>query len=184
MSQRPSGYQRRPDEEYPTPDWVARIIALYLSRQLRPRGRLLTVWEPAAGHSALSESLNPYFRVLPTRNNFFDYDQPAHDSVDAIVTNPPYGDDKRGKLACNFIRHALSFDMVQAVAMLLRVDFDSAKTRVDLFRDNRRFAEKIVLLDRIKWFAGPSSPSDNHAWFVWRRGHRGPARLSYVSREM
>jgi tRNA G10 N-methylase Trm11 len=63
--------------------------------------------------------------------------------VDAIVTNPPYG-----RLATPFIRHALSLD-VPIVAMLLRVDFDSAKTRRDLFADCPYFAGKITLLDRI-----------------------------------
>ena len=51
-----------------------------------------------------------------------------------------------------------------------------------LFRDNPRFAGKLVLLDRIKWFEGPSAPSDNHAWFVWDRRHQGPPWIAYAGR--
>ena len=98
------------------------------------------------------------------------------------MTNPPYGDDRGGRLACAFIRHALSL-RVRAVAMLLRVDFDSGKTRTDLFRDNPTFAGKITLLDRIKWFEGPSQPSDNRAWFLWNRAHRGDPGIAYATRD-
>jgi hypothetical protein len=48
--------------------------------------------------------------------------------------------------------------------MLLRVDFDSGKTRTPPFRDCPAFAEKVVLLDRIMWFPGTVGPSMNHAW--------------------
>jgi hypothetical protein len=177
MSQRASGYARRADEEYPTPAWVAVTIGDYLAK------RALHIWEPAAGHPALARALKAYgYRVTATRSDFFLRTRLPHDRVDAIVTNPPYGDDKRGQIAADFIRHALSLP-VRTVAMLLRVDFDSAKTRVDLFRDNSRFATKLVLLNRVKWFEGKSGPSDNHAWFLWDAAHRGPPRLAYCERK-
>src|SRR5262249_49137964 len=80
--------------------------------------------------------------------------------------NPPYGEGRRGEEAVRFIEHALELG-VPRVAMLLRNDFDSAISRQHLFRHNPTFAGKLVLLNRIKWFDGPSSPSDNHAWFCW-----------------
>jgi hypothetical protein len=76
--------------------------------------------------------------------------------------NPPYGSNGRSQLAADFISHALKLE-ARRVIMLLGVDFDSAKTRTDLFRDCPQLSRKIVLIDRIKWFDGPSSPSDNHA---------------------
>lgn len=180
MSQRASGYARKADEEYPTPIWCADVIGDYLRRQ-----GLTHIWEPAAGHRAFATALREQgFSVTATTRDFFGFAEPPKNKlggidVQAIVTNPPYGDDRRGKLAADFVRHAVSFLGFQfgtaaradicCVAMLLRIDFDSAKTRVDLFRDNLRFAGKIVLLDRVKWFAGPSSPSENHAWYVWGR---------------
>lgn len=177
MSQRPSGYARRADEEYPTPSWVAGVIADYLRQRVR------CLWEPAAGHPALGRALEGYgFSVTATATDFFQYSEPPHNHLGAIVTNPPYGEDRRGAQACDFIHHALRLD-VRLVCMLLRVDFDSAKTRVDLFRDHPHFAGKIVLLDRVKWFEGPSAPSDNHAWFCWDREHRGRPWICYARRD-
>lgn len=161
MSQRNSEYPRRADDDYATPTWLAGTIAPYLHDI-----GVLNIWEPAPGAGSLVIALGiGGFNVLAPGGNFLTEAAPPF--IDAIVTNPPYG---RGELACSFIRHALTLD-VNVIAMLLRVDFDSAKTRVDLFRDNPRFAGKIMLLDRIVWFDRPgAAPSENHAWFVWE-GH-------------
>jgi predicted RNA methylase len=175
VSQRASGYERRPNEDYPTPAWVTAAIAGYLRRYA------VHLWEPAAGNGDLAKALaSNGFKVTATVDDFLKRAKPPR-FVEAIVTNPPYGEDRRSALACDFIRHALKLD-VQTVAMLLRVDFDSGKTRVDLFRDCPAFTGKIVLLDRIKWFEGPSQPSDNHAWFVWNRDRRGPPWITYAER--
>ena len=45
--------------------------------------------------------------------------------------------------------------------MLLRADYDSAKTRAHLFGACPAFSKKVVLTRRIKWFDGPCSPSEN-----------------------
>jgi hypothetical protein len=95
-----------------------------------------------------------------------------------VVTNPPFG--VGGKLAVKFIKHAL--ELTPVVAMLARIDFDSGKTRTDLFRDCPTFAHKIVLLDRIVWFAraGAPGPSENHCWLIWDRRHYGPPTIGYA----
>jgi hypothetical protein len=100
--------------------------------------------------------------------------------IDGICTNPPYG--VSGRLACQFIAHAL--ELVPVVAMLLRVDFDSGKTRTNLFRDCKTFDRKIVLLDRIVWFErkGAQGPSDNHCWLIWNVRHRGPPTIGYAGK--
>jgi hypothetical protein len=64
-------------------------------------------------------------------------------------------------MAVAFIEHALKLKGPRVA--LLRNDFDSALTCQHLFRHETRFTLKLVLLNRIKWFDGPSSPSDNHA---------------------
>jgi hypothetical protein len=134
--------------------------------------RALHIWEPAAGAGQLAQALKDYgFDVIATTDDFLDYREPPDARTDAIVTNPPFGPNGRSELACDFIRHALGFYVI--VAMLLRIDFDSAKARADLFRDNKRFAGKIALLDRIVWFEPAiASPSENHAWFIWDRAPR------------
>ena len=86
-------------------------------------------------------------------------------------------------MAAEFIRYAFKLK-AERMILLLKVDFDSGKTRTDLFRDQLTFAGKIVLLDRIKWFDGPSSPSDNHALYIWDRSHRGEPWLRYAAKEM
>jgi hypothetical protein len=53
------------------------------------------------------------------------------------------------------------------VAMLLRTDFDHAKTRRHLFADCPAFARKIVLSKRIWWIKNSiGQPSFNHAWYI------------------
>ena len=175
--QRSSNYPRQADENYRTPPWLAATVAPYLRRV-----KVTTVWEPAGGvDSSLAAALVAEdFEVIGTDDDFVQRTQPPT-RIDAIVTNPPYGTDRRGGQAIDFIRHSLSLE-VRVVAMLLRADFDSAKTRVDLFRDCPTFAGKVTLLDRIKWFPGDSGPSDNHAWFLWDREHRGEPRIAYAAR--
>jgi hypothetical protein len=59
------------------------------------------------------------------------------------------------------------------MALLLPVDFDSAKTRMSLFGGSPHFAGKIILTKRIVWFSNPDSqrenPKENSAWFLWSR---------------
>jgi hypothetical protein len=174
MSQRCSGYERQHDDVYETPRWVVRIAARYLRR------RCLNVWEPANGPSSkLAQALRVEgFKVAATNDDFLLKTCLPDSRIDSICTNPPYG--KGGRLACQFIAHAL--ELAPVVAMLLRVDFDSGKTRTGLFRDCKAFAHKIILLDRIVWFEreGASQPSDNHAWFFWSARHRGPPTIDYA----
>jgi len=176
MSQRPSGYARRPDEDYATIAWP--ILALLATRQAAPVGR---IWDPCCGVGKLVAVLRIRgFDAIGTDTNFL-ATAVAPAGVSDLITNPPYGENKRGELAVKFIEHALALG-VPRIATLLRVDFDSAKSRQHLFRRCETFAGKVVLLDRIKWFEGPSSPSDNHAWFTWSCGHVGPPTITYITR--
>jgi hypothetical protein len=178
-AQRTSGYTREADEHYPTtPPWLASVIARYLRRS-----QVIDVWEPAAGGGVLAAALGfEGFSIVATTDDFLKRKTAARNGLDAIVTNPPYG--HNGATACAFIRHALALD-VRVIAMLLRVDFDSGKTRVDLFRDNKRFAGKIVLLDRVEWFprTGKNGPSDNHAWFVWNASAGADPWIRYAGKQ-
>jgi hypothetical protein len=178
MSQRNSGYERQPDDAYETPHWVTRAVIQYL-----PRKDCAYAWDPADGPgSQIAEALGAAgYEVAATRDDFLATIKPPHNRINVIVCNPPWG--IGGRLACRFIEHAL--ELVPLVAMLLRIDFDSAKTRVHLFRDHQDFAGKITLLNRITWFEpeGAPGPSENHAWFLWDRRHRGsPPTIRYAGR--
>ena len=129
MSRVTRDYPRQADEDYATPDWVGGVIALWLKDQ-----GVRSILEPAPGNGQLAASLRSRgFEVHAPRYDFLASTPPLR-GVDALVTNPPYGE--RGELAEAFIRHAIELDPPIA-AFLLRVDFDSAKTRVNMFRDCR-----------------------------------------------
>ena len=172
MSQRNSGFVRKPLESYDTPAWVAGVIAPHL----RFRDVSL-IWEPAPGKGQMVAALRELlFTVVTTEGDFFTL--PEQLKADALVTNPPYGQGG-GDVAAAFARTALNMD-IRVIALLLRIDYDSAASRTDIFRDCAHYAGKVILLQRIKWFDGPSTPSDNHAWFIWdQTKKRGDPRIWY-----
>lgn len=170
MSQRPSGYNRRANECYETPTWVTEALIPHIP------DRIKTVWEPACGSGKIIGALAGMFRVYGTDSlNGQDFLQSHERHGDAIITNPPYN------LAAEFIYHALHLTGGGGlVAMLLRTDFDHAKSRRYLFGEHKAFAKKLVLTKRIVWFEpAKASPSFNHAWFIWDWKHDGPPILTY-----
>jgi hypothetical protein len=174
MSQRNSGYPRQLRETYATPVWVVRAVAPFL-----PRCNSAFIWDPAGPGTAITDTLTAAgYNTALTSEDFLATTERPHDRVKAIVCNPPWG--TQGRLAVRFIEHAI--ELVPLVLMLLRIDFDSAKTRVHLFRDHPHFAGKIVLLDRITWFEreGALGPSENHCWAIWDRHHSGPPTIRYA----
>jgi hypothetical protein len=169
MSQRVSGYRRQELDSYQTPSWVTTALLPHLPAQLH-------IWEPAAGSGQMAQTLAAGGHTVVqsdiTQGRDF---LKATANCTAIVTNPPYA------LAVAFIEKALQLTQPAGlVAMLLRTDFDHAKTRQHLFADCSAFAKKIVLTRRIVWFDGPkAAPSFNHAWYLWNHTHRGPPALAY-----
>src|SRR5262249_38083763 len=159
-SQRISGYERKADELYETIAWPIAAVIPHL-------GRIQLAWDPCdRGSGKLVATLACLgIKAIGTDEDFFSFTAPPAGGSH-LITNPPYCENRRGEEAERFIEHALELG-VPYVAMLLRNDFDSAIGRQRLFRDNPMFAGKVVLLNRIKWFVGPSSPSDNHSWFLW-----------------
>lgn len=175
MSVRNSGFERVARDAYQTPRWVTAALTNEIADTPRlPRGSV--VWEPAAGTCQMVEGLQAAeFNVIPSdiappgdnvlaadflKDNLLPF------AFDAIITNPPYN------RAEEFVRRSLELTAPTRglVAMFLSVDFDSAKTRRDLFDEHPAWGLKITLLDRVWWFdpePGDKGPSANHAWFVW-----------------
>jgi hypothetical protein len=137
-----------------------------------------SIWEPACGNNAMLDVLRLEFpkakllgtdiRGTPSVDFILDtsHDWPCH----AVITNPPY----RKDLIAGFIARALAVTQAQngMVAMLLRVDFDSAKTRACIFGEHPAWFGKIVMNKRVMWFDPPpgekkKGPSENHAWYIW-----------------
>lgn len=172
MSQRDSGYERKELDSYETPAWVTEAL---LDGHLRPPS---VVWEPACGSGKMVDALGLLnAKIIGTdilTGDDFLTRSPLQ--CDAIITNPPY------KLATKFIDRALTITrpVHGFVAMLLRTDFDHAKTRQRLFGGHSAFAKKLVLTKRIKWFEdSEGQPSFNHAWFIWDWQHAGLPTLAY-----
>lgn len=172
-----SNYARKENDLYQTEPWATEALL----RHFPVRG--LTVWEPAAGNHLLADVLRESAADVLT-SDIAEYDREQgwlfdflarghgptvfHDTVDAIITNPPYG--KGNRDAVKFAELALErCDGI--VALLLTAKFDFGKTRRHLFRDNPRFCAKIALVDRIQWFPGDSSGTEDHAWYVWTRSN-------------
>lgn len=172
MSQRDSGYARKERDCYETPAWVTTALLPHLPP-------FLSIWEPACGSGKMCRALRAGGHIVVGTDidggrDFLRATYPGggHPNGDAIITNPPYA------LATEFIEHALKLAVF--VAMLLRTDFDHAKTRSHLFAGHPAFAKKLALTKRIKWFEDSGGqPSFNHAWFIWDWRHSGPPILAY-----
>ena len=168
-----SNYARKENDLYQTEPWATEALL----RHIEIQGR--TVWEPAAGNhlladvlrdngaTVISSDIKTYNREHNFTYNFLNANNSTiEQKFDMIITNPPYG--KGNRDAVKFAELALS-RCPGTVALLLTAKFDFGKSRTHLFRDNRRFWGKIALLDRIKWFSGPTTGTEDHAWYVWKR---------------
>lgn len=181
MSQRESGYERKERDLYETPEWVTEALIPHLPR--RPG----FTWEPAMGGGKMvrafsNNGLNWYGSDIDSGEDFLLFARVPSGDIDAVITNPPY------ELGSEFCEHALKLmeSCGGQVAMLMRTDFDHAKSRSHLFRDCPAFAKKVVLTKRIVWFepepgSKGKSPSFNHAWFIWDWKHEGPPTIGYAN---
>lgn len=191
MAQRVSGYERIPAELYQTPAHVTlSLLSVYrvVGPVLEPacgEGKIVSVLR-GAGISCVGTDINDYGSMWQSgQGDFLKYRSAA--GYQTIMTNPPYGAERRGALALAFIEHALELtrEVQGQVVMLLAADYDHAGNRRHLFRDHPAFKHRIALSRRIKWFDPPpgqksSGPSTYHAWFVWDWMHKGGATVLYA----
>jgi hypothetical protein len=171
MSQRDSGYERKERDSYETPEWVTLALVPHIPK------RITKIYEPAAGSGKMVRALEGAGYFVEADDIAKDRDFLKHDKRvghSAIITNPPYVH------AQEFCEMAIALTCQNGfVAMLLRTDFDHAKSRARLF-GSPRFAKKLVLRERIRWIDGSTgSPSFNHAWFMWDWHHSGAPVLAY-----
>jgi len=99
-------------------------------------------------------------------------------SVGSIVMNPPYS------LAREFILQALEIVPADGkVAALLRLNFlGSSRKRLDVVDACSGLLRVWVLAQRPSFTGDKKTDSCDYAWFVYRKGHVGPAALSVVTR--
>ena len=174
-----SGYSRIPGDEYFTPRWCTEVL---LNLSDLPKA----VWEPAVGTGAIA-------KVLKARGHdvygtdIKDHGYPDTKVLDflkpmltighsCIVTNPPYD------RAQEFVEQAVAQTQMMSgsVYMLLRHEFDCARSRSHLFGSCSIFAGKIVLTQRPNWTdSRKASPRHNFAWFIWDWKHDGIPTIEY-----
>lgn len=167
----PSNYVRKENDLYQTEPWATEALL----RHVPVRG--MFVWEPAAGNHLMADVLREAGALVVTSDiATYDrvHDHPAVDflkapvlpfTFGAIITNPPYG--KGNRDATRFAELALE-RCSGWVALLLTAKWDFGKTRLHLTRDHPRYHAKIALVDRIQWFPGETSGTEDHAWYIWR----------------
>lgn len=165
-----SGYDRVKNELYETEEWATNALL----KRFPVDG--LKVWEPAAGNHLMSGAIKRNGANVVTSDievynkehdfifDFLDDHLVSNVEADAIITNPPYG--RGNRQAVKFAEKALN-RCNGMVALLLTAKFDFGKTRRHLFADNTRFIAKINLVDRIQWFEGETTGTEDHAWYVW-----------------
>jgi len=167
-----SNFERKENDLYQTEEWATRALLRHI-----PFVKDMGAWEPAAGNHKIADVLKEKGANVLTsdivtydreHDEIFDFLKPGPKYVSgkygSIITNPPYG--KGNRDAALFARLALE-RCSGWVALLLTAKFDFGKTRFELFRDNPRFDSKVVLVDRIQWFPGDTSGTEDHAWYVW-----------------
>lgn len=188
-----SGYARNENDFYPTEPAATQVAANFFQEHFP---WVKKVWEPAAGAGDMARVLRQSFQVVDT-DKFpqviagldddeqaelsFDFlvDLPTFD-FDGIITNPPYGD-----LAEEFAKKCVEYTRTMGVpsALLMRLEYDSAKTRRYLFKDCPEFYAKVSLLWRPRWVAeSTGSPRHNYAWYIWSPIKTNSAQLHYADR--
>ena len=146
------------------------------------------IWEPAcgtgnivkvlreAGHNVIATDL--HYRGCPSSRALdFLQHRPKRREVDAIVTNPPYS------LAEQFIAKSLLH--APLVVMLLRLAFLESVRRTPLLDTGMLarvhvFANRLPMMHRDGWKGRKASSAIAFAWFVFNRGHRGPATIDRI----
>lgn len=161
--------------------------------KLIPTGVLSNVaniWECCCGEGHLSERLKHYgFKVLSTdlidRNygvggvNYLTSNK--LDSVDCILTNPPY------KYALEIIKHSLDIlEEGQLCCMFLKTTFIEGKKRYkELFSVNPpkyiyQFSERVNCAMNGDFEKYNYNSAVAYAWYVWEKGYKGDTILRWI----
>ena len=173
----------RGNDLYETPECAT--LALLRVEQLPKR-----IWEPACGRGAIVRVLRAHgHEVLasdlidycdPTcfyRRNFL-LEHKLSKCCECILTNPPFS------LAEEFVEHAL--ELCPYVIMLLRLAFLESERRSHILDTGSLarihvFRRRLPMMHRDGWTGPKTSSAMAFAWFVWDRGHIGPATINRVS---
>jgi len=182
-----SGYDRVPQDFYPTPDWVTEALLKHATL----RG---PIWEPCCGDGAMARVLETAgHKVVATDLvdrgfgrgdvDFFDCST-FPPGCRSMVTNPPYGDGGDLLRPANsaaslqrFVRHALDLTMRAngQLALLARFQWIAGKRAAALISSGP-LSRVVVLTKRIQWFDRgelTNTGQHHHVWLFWDCRHGG-----------
>ena len=160
-------------------------LALLRVEQLPKR-----IWEPACGRGAIVRVLRAHGHEV-LASDLIDYGDPTcfyrrdfllehklPKCCECILTNPPFS------LAEEFVEHAL--ELCPHVIMLLRLAFLESERRSHILDTGSLarihvFRRRLPMMHRDSWTGPKASSAMAFAWFVWDRGHIGPATINRVS---
>lgn len=168
-----SSYERKKDDFYKTIDERCTIGFL---QQFKPNGLCIDICSPSG--SGIVDVLLKYGYKALCVGDAFERDIKCQ----WIVTNPPY----KRPLVDQIIERQLkrlADNEVQNMALLLRSNFDFAKTRAWMF-GNKLYSGQIKLLFRPWWSEQrKSSPIHNYCWHIWSSKKLGVPFVKYSNGE-
>jgi hypothetical protein len=153
-----SNYERKADDDYKTID--PRCVDALIQSIPQIRGRLLDCCSPS-GSGIVNRLKELGYNAGGLSNAFL-----PSDGIDWIISNPPY----KRRLVDQIIWHQINridLERVYGVAMLLRNNFDFAKTRWTMF-NNLYYYGQIHMMFRPWWVEKQeSTPIHNFVWHIW-----------------
>lgn len=152
------------------------------------------IWEPACGGGHLAQAMQDkgyevyatdlYDRGYKNQDaynvDFLNSNFIPPESIDAIVTNPPY------KYAQEFIEKALRLG-VNKVAMFLKLTFLEGQRRQALFKATPpHYVAVCVNRVQCAYNGDPEmfkqSSAACYAWFIWEQGYQGNPEILWIEK--
>jgi len=192
-----SGMDRNRLDRYWTDQWITDELFKHCDGYI-PK----TIWEPAAGRGDMAAAIEFHQRSVAASDidmSEFSLTSAGWDfeadfltmielpwtvggQVKGIITNPPYQ-----RMAEKFIRHGLKWldhpnVNLEFMAMILRSEFKSGKTRHDIFGECPHYLGELVLTTRPRWDLDEpdrpdvAHPRHNYSWFMWKSWHNEGAK--------
>jgi hypothetical protein len=145
-----------------------------------------SIWEPACGDGALSKVLVALgHNVVSTDICDRGYGRPGVDFLSQnialapnVITNPPFS------LAAEFATKACEL-ATEKIALLRRLGWLESQARRSMFETLPLsrvlvFSKRLPMMHRDQWAGPKASSAVPFAWFIFTKGHKGPASIGWL----
>lgn len=158
-----SNYERKPDDNYQTIDPRCVQALIDSSTLFHRQGRSIIDCCSNQG-SGIVDTLRKFGWIADYCNDAFDTSICAN----LNIFNPPYKRILVDKIIWHQI-HGLEDGRFDAIAVLVRNNFDFAKSRYGMFTHSM-YAEQVHMMFRPYWSTEKkSSPIHNFVWHIWKK---------------